>query len=97
MLTDCTIVQRPVPREWFATHSAVSPHAADGCIARMMRKPHAARLASDAALLLLSGVGLLVCHEGSRPLPQPRWVTALPVLARLASAPSRVCTPSCRP
>ncbi len=36
-----------------ATHSAVSPNAADGCIARMMRKPNGARLTSDAALLLL--------------------------------------------
>src|SRR5271154_4633957 len=34
----------------FATHSTVSPRAADGCIARMMRKPNGARLTSDAAL-----------------------------------------------
>jgi hypothetical protein len=51
------------PPERFATHSGVSPHAADGCIARMMRKPNRARLASDAALLLLWGSGLLVRHE----------------------------------
>jgi hypothetical protein len=50
------------PPERFATHSGVSPHAADGCIARMMRKPNRARLASDAALLLLWGSGLLVRH-----------------------------------
>ena len=37
----------------FATHSAVVPRAADGCIARMMRKRTGTRLTSDAALLLL--------------------------------------------
>jgi hypothetical protein len=44
--------------------SVLSP-AADGCIARMIRKTNRARLTSDAALLLLSGIGLLVCHESS--------------------------------
>jgi len=38
----------------------------DGCIARMMRKPNRARSTSEAALLLLQGVGLLVCHESDR-------------------------------
>jgi hypothetical protein len=37
----------------FATQSAVFSRAADGCIARMMRKPNRARLTSDAVLLLL--------------------------------------------
>ena len=36
----------------FATHSTSLPHAADGCIARMMRKPNRARLTSHAALLV---------------------------------------------
>jgi hypothetical protein len=36
----------------FATHSAVLPRVADGCIAGMMREPNRARLTSDAALLL---------------------------------------------
>jgi hypothetical protein len=55
-----------------ATHSDVSPRAADGCIARMMRKPDGARLTSDAALLLSSGVGLLVRHALSN-LAAPGW------------------------
>jgi hypothetical protein len=50
------------------THSAVSPRAADGCIVWMMRKPNGARLTSDAALLLLLGIGLLVRHEQDRQL-----------------------------
>jgi hypothetical protein len=37
----------------WATPSAASPRAADGCIARVMRKPNGATLMSDAALLLL--------------------------------------------
>jgi hypothetical protein len=45
-----------------ATHSAVLGRSADGCIARMMLKPNGARLTSDAALLHLQGIGLLVCH-----------------------------------
>ena len=39
-------IRRPPARTrdaWFATHSAVLPRAADGCIARMMRKPNGAR------------------------------------------------------
>ena len=46
---------RPGPTRdaWFAVHSAVLPRAADGCLARMMRKPNRASLRSDAALLLL--------------------------------------------
>jgi hypothetical protein len=44
---------RATQRSRSATHSAFSPRAADGCIARMMRKPTAASLTSDAALLLL--------------------------------------------
>ena len=40
------------PDERKGTHSAVSPRAADGCIAGMMRGPIRARLTSDAALLL---------------------------------------------
>jgi hypothetical protein len=46
---------RPPPRaphERLATHEAVLPRAADGCIAGMMREPKRARLTSDAALLL---------------------------------------------
>jgi hypothetical protein len=46
---------RPVghlPRLGVRRVTAVSPRAADGCIARMMRKPNGARLTSDAALLL---------------------------------------------
>ena len=51
-----------------ATHSAVSPHAADGCFARMMRKPNGARLTSDAALMHWYGIGPLVRHEQNRHL-----------------------------
>ena len=40
-------------RDRVATHSGVSPRAAHGCIARMMRKPNHARSPSDAALLLI--------------------------------------------
>ena len=40
----------------FATHLAVLPRAADGCIARMIRKPDRARLTSDAALLTQDAV-----------------------------------------
>jgi hypothetical protein len=36
----------------FATHSAVSPRAADGCIDRRMRKLNDAGVTSDAARLL---------------------------------------------
>jgi len=53
----------PARRDCFATHSAVSPRAADGCFARMMGKPTGARLTSDGALLLSWGVVLLVRHE----------------------------------
>ena len=49
-----------------ATHSAVSPCAADGCIAAMMRKPNGARLTSDAALLLSYVIRLLVRHDLDR-------------------------------
>ncbi len=42
-----------LPDDSVATHSAVLPPAADGCVARPMRKPDGARLTSDAALLLL--------------------------------------------
>ncbi len=40
------------PDDRLATHSAVLPRVADGCIAGMMRKPNRAGLTSDAALLL---------------------------------------------
>jgi hypothetical protein len=56
----------PAPRERIATHSVVSPRAADGCIARMMRKATGAMLTSDAALLLSQVVRLLVRHALSR-------------------------------
>jgi hypothetical protein len=39
--------------------------ATDGCIARMMRKPNRPTATSDAALLLLKGIGLLVRHGSS--------------------------------
>ena len=52
--------------ERLATHSAVSPGAADGCFARMMGKPTGARLTADGALLLSWGVVLLVRHERTR-------------------------------
>jgi hypothetical protein len=35
-------------------------------MARMIRKPTRARLTSDAALLLLQRIGLLVCHGSGR-------------------------------
>jgi hypothetical protein len=50
---------RPTRDARNATRSPVSSRAADGCIARMMRKPNGARLLSDPRLLLLQGVGLL--------------------------------------
>jgi hypothetical protein len=40
----------------------VSPRPAHGCIARMMRKPNRTGLTSDAALLLLQVIRLLVRH-----------------------------------
>ncbi len=48
--------------ECLAAHSAVSLRAADGCIRRMMRKRAGARLTAGAALLLSSGIRLLVRH-----------------------------------
>lgn len=48
-------ISRPptsAPDDCVATHSALLPPAADGCVARTMRKPNGARLMSDAALLL---------------------------------------------
>jgi len=48
-------------------HSPVLPHAADGWIAQMMREPHRGGRASEAALLLSSGIGLLVRHASSGP------------------------------
>jgi len=44
------------------THVPVSPRLADGCIVRMMHRPNGTRLTSDAALLLLQAIRLLVCH-----------------------------------
>ena len=48
--------------ECLAAHSAVSLRAADGCIPRMMRKRAGASRTSGAALLLSSGIRLLVRH-----------------------------------
>jgi hypothetical protein len=48
------------------------PRAADGCIARMMRKPNGARLTSDAALLLSWVIRLLVRHD-SDGRADPPW------------------------
>ena len=39
--------------------------------APMMRKPNRARATSDAALLLLKGIGLLVRHDWNRSLARP--------------------------
>ena len=52
----------PTPVSAFATHVPVSPRLADGCIVRMMHRPNGTRLTSDAALLLLQAIRLLVCH-----------------------------------
>jgi hypothetical protein len=57
--------QPGTPDKRNATHPAVSTRAADGCIARMMQW-NRARSTSDAALLLLYGIGLLVRHARDR-------------------------------
>ena len=58
--------------ESLATQSAVLHRAADGCTARMMRKPNRARLMSDASLLLSYVIRLLFRHERDR-APEPLW------------------------
>jgi hypothetical protein len=60
-----------------ATHSAVSPRAADGSTARMICKPNRATLTSDAALLPLQGIGLSLRRALSRRAAAGR-TTALP-------------------
>ena len=68
-----------------------------GCLAarggrldgRMMRKPTGARLTSDAALLLLYGVGLLVCRERSTMTRRPR----VPLRSKSSSQPELVDCP----
>ncbi|MBV8934860.1 MAG: hypothetical protein JO095_03530 [Alphaproteobacteria bacterium] len=64
--TNLSSTARPPRLARSATHRAVSPGAADGCIARMMRKPTGASLTSDAAALLSYGFGLLGRHERDR-------------------------------
>jgi hypothetical protein len=89
-------------RDRIATHSAVSTLAADDCIARMMRKANRAMLISDAALLLLWGIGLLVSRERNGRLVQsrsdPSWsekrLKSRLVLAALRQALRREATTS---
>jgi hypothetical protein len=72
------------------THSAALPRAADGCIAQMMRKPNRAGLTSDAALLLLWGVGLLVRHVCRVPFAgsyDPVWPCHKPACQAVKSPP----------
>src|SRR6516162_3361963 len=57
-------------RLFVATHPAVSPRAADDCIAPTMRKSSGARLTSDAALLSPGVVALLVRHGTHRERPR---------------------------
>ena len=60
----------------------------DDCIARMMRKPNRARSTSDAALLLLKRIGLLVRHghsNGGGRFLHPGAVVDLPTAAHLRS------------
>jgi hypothetical protein len=85
--------RRPMPDEWFNTHSAVSPRAADDCIARMMRKPNGARLTSDPALLT-SDPALLPCVCPRTPRLTsalgPGWLRAGD---RCSSVPCDGCSP----
>ena len=57
---------RPQPPPGWLTHTAVSPRAADGCIARIMREPIGARLTTDAALLLWKALGCWLPRSGRR-------------------------------
>ena len=76
--------------ECYATHSAVSPRAADGCIARVMRKPNGARLTSDAALLLRRSSG---CWFATHSAVLPRAADGC--IARMMRKPNGARMPRC--
>ena len=54
-----------IPRERYATHPVVWPRAADGCLARMMRKPNRPSRRRTPRCCFCRALGLLVCHASS--------------------------------